>query len=974
MYDTVGKIYGAYELKQKTEIPNVNGTGYLFEHVKTKARVAVISNDDDNKVFNIGFRTPPKDDTGVPHITEHSVLCGSEKFPIKDPFVELVKGSLNTFLNAMTYPDKTVYPVASCNAQDFQNLMDVYLDAVFHPNIYKYDEIMKQEGWHYECESEDGPITYNGVVYNEMKGVFSSAESKLERVSLRSLFPDTPYFYESGGDPVAVPDLTQEMFEEFHSTYYHPSNSYIYLYGDMDVEEKLAFIDEEYLSKYDYLEVDSEIPAQEAPGKMLEISKSYAITDDEDEADKTYLSYNVVLGDRIDEETVEAMQMIAAVLLSAPGAPIKKALIDAGIGQDISSSIETSIRQPILSIVASNANANQKDEFVRIIREQLQKFVKEGVPKRSLEATLNRKEFSYKEASYGSYPKGLMYGLAMFDTWLYDDENVFSTLILEDVYASLRENLKTDYYEKVIQERWLNESHSSVVVLTPEKGLGEKEEQVLVDKLAAYKASLSKEELQKVIADTIALKEFQDREDKEEDIKKIPLLKISDIGKDARPIVNKEIEISGVKTIVHDIFTSGITYLKLSFNMRNLPVELIPVSSIFVSMLHQVDTKNYSCTDMMDEINFYTGGITESTIQFPIFDEKKDFGARFDVSGKALNQNVPKMLEFMQEVIFNSNLRDEKRLKEIVDEQLYGLHESLMSAGHQAMANRAKSRYNAGCKHKEMTDGMDYYNYLVDLKAHFEERKEQLMDQLDQVARCIFNKNGLIISVTTDADAKALLETPVVKFLEQVYPDYDAPNPEIALTEENEAYMTSSQVQYVACAGPFEGEPEDFDASLQVLRMIFAYEYLWMNVRVKGGAYGCSCSFARGGDGQFASYRDPNLENTYDVYAKAADYVESFDVDERSMTKYIIGTISGMDTPLTPSAMGSRSFAAYLQKVPFEWLQKDRDKVLATTAADIRALAPIVRQVTDYGVKMCLGNKDKIKEQAALFDQTIVFK
>ena len=966
------KIDGQYRLVEIQTLPQMNGTGYVFYHRKTKARVVVISNDDDNKVFNIGFRTPPKDDTGVPHIMEHSVLCGSEKFPIKDPFVELVKGSLNTFLNAMTYPDKTVYPVASCNDKDFQNLMDVYLDAVFHPNIYKRKEIMMQEGWHYECEDASQPIQYNGVVYNEMKGVFSSPEQQLDRLNMKTLYPDTPYFYESGGDPEYITDLTYEDFIAFHQKYYHPSNSYIYLYGNMDIEEKLAFIDKEYLSHYDYLQVDSKIEKQKPFEQRKEVEEFYAISSEEEEKDKTYLSYNVVVGRSTDPELYLATQILEYVLVNVPGAPLKKALIDAGIGNDIISTYESSLIQPMFSIIAQNANPEDKERFVQVIQDTLQKIVEDGIDRKSLKAAINVYEFQNREANFGSYPKGLMYGLKMFDSWLYEDSCALTHLMVEETFEFLKEQLETDYYEQLVQKYFLDNTHATIVALRPQKGLAAQKEEKLAKKLADYKATLDSQQIEDIVATTKALKEYQDSEDSKEDLEKIPLLTIADIEKKTKPFINEEMSIEGIKTVLHNTFTNGITYLSLCFDMRSLPLNLVPYASLLVSMLKQVDTKNYSYRELASEINLYTGGMSSSTSIYKNENLKGGFGAVFQMKAKVLHNNVAKAVELMKEILFTSNLADEKRLKEIIAEQKVGMRSEITNAGHLAMANRAMSYFDQGAKYKEMMESIDYYETLVDWCEHFEDKKVEIVKNLQETAKLLFTSNHLTVSVTTEEQVEALLSKPLNDLKTALYEDVQLPVPEVPLQFVKEGFKTSSQVQYVSCAGDYKKAGYDYTGALLVLKMIFSYEYLWMNIRVKGGAYGCACTFGRFGNGFFTSYRDPNLKETYKVYENAAAFVEQFDVDERTMTKYIIGAISGLDTPLTPSAYGAHSFAAYLSGISEADKQKERDEVLSANVESIRALAPIVKAVFDEKAFAALGNEGKVLEQEDLFDKTIV--
>ncbi|MBP5281470.1 MAG: insulinase family protein, partial [Lachnospiraceae bacterium] len=503
----------SYELlsEQEISIGAFQTKAYVLKHKKTGAKVALLENDDENKVFYIGFRTPPKDSTGVAHILEHSVLCGSEKYPLKDPFVELVKGSLNTFLNAMTYSDKTMYPIASCNDQDFHNLMDVYLDAVFHPNIYKNKAIFLQEGWHYELK--DGELSYNGVVYNEMKGAFSDSDQILFREIQKALYPDTPYGVESGGDPRNIPDLTYEDFLAFHGRYYHPSNSYIYLYGNMDMAEKLDFIDKEYLSKYDYLEVDSALKTQPVFDEPRRIELEYPVDDEEDLKEKTYLSVNYVVGDNLDPITYVAFQILDRVICNINGSPLKTALLEAGIGKDDFSSYYNGIKQPTFSFVAKEADEAREQDFLDIVEKTLQKIVKEGISKKALEASLNSFEFRYLEADFGRWPKGLMYGLNCMDSWLHDDLKPFIHIDANETFKILREKINTDYYEKLIEEYFLKNPHKAVLVMKPKLNLLEQQEKELKEKLKGILANMTQEEIDAITADTELLEKFQKTED-----------------------------------------------------------------------------------------------------------------------------------------------------------------------------------------------------------------------------------------------------------------------------------------------------------------------------------------------------------------------------------------------------------------------------------------------------------------------------
>ena len=602
----------AYEVLQTEDLSDLKSKGTLLKHKKSGARVLLMENDDENKVFTIGFRTPPSDSTGVPHIMEHSVLCGSKEFPVKDPFVELVKGSLNTFLNAMTYPDKTVYPVASCNDKDFQNLMHVYMDAVFYPNIYQNDKTFRQEGWSYKLDDPDGELTISGVVYNEMKGAFSSPEGVLDRVVLNSLFPDNTYSVESGGDPEVIPELTYEQFLDFHRKYYHPSNSYIYLYGDMDMEEKLRWLDEKYLSDFENEPVDSEIHLQKPFTEMKEVVQEYSIASEESEEDNTYLSYNKVIGTTLDEKLYLAFEILDYALLSAPGAPLKKALLDAGVGKDISGSYDNGVYQPIFSVISKNANVEQKEEFVRVIEDTLKDIVKNGINKKALRAGINYHEFRFREADFGNYPRGLMYGLQLFDSWLYDETKPFIHMQAIPTFEFLKEQVETGYFEELIQKYLLDNTHGSIVIIKPERGRTARMDKELADKLQAYKDSLSKEEIDALVKATKELEEYQEEESAPEDLAKIPVLGREDISREIAPIYNKELETSGVKLVHHEVETNGIGYTALLFDLSGIPEEKLPYISILQSVLGIINTKNYEYSELFNEINVHTGGIGTS--------------------------------------------------------------------------------------------------------------------------------------------------------------------------------------------------------------------------------------------------------------------------------------------------------------------------------------------------------------------------
>lgn len=959
----------AYEIIKEQKLEDLNSKGYLLRHKKSGARISVISNDDENKVFYIGFRTPPKDSTGVAHIIEHTVLCGSDKFPVKDPFVELVKGSLNTFLNAITYSDKTVYPVASCNDKDFANLMDVYLDAVFHPNIYKKKEIFKQEGWHYELEDQDAPITINGVVYNEMKGAFSSPEGVLDRLVLNSLFPDTPYSNESGGDPERIPELTYENYLEFHKTYYHPSNAFIYLYGNMDIVEKLVWLDKEYLCNYEEITVDSKIPLQKPFDAPREVREKYSIASDESTEDNTYISYNMAIGTTLDPKLYLAFDVLDYALLNAPGAPLKKALLDAKIGKDIMGSYDSSTYQPIFSVAAKNANPEQKEEFVRIIRDTLKEQVEKGINKKALLAGINSSEFKYREADYGQFPKGLIYGLQSLDSWLYDEKEPFMHLEAAPVFAFLKEMTKTDYFEKLIQEYMLDNTHVSIVMIEPECGLNAKKEKKLEEQLAAYKASLSADEIKALIEDTAHLKQYQEEPSPREDLEKIPMLKRSDMKKEASPFINEVRDCDGTTVLFHEMFTNRINYLDFLFDVTDLSEEEIPYLGILKAVLGYMNTSRYGYADLANEINLYTGGVSSSIGVYPSVKKPDSYQAKYEVRTKVLYENTDKAMDIIKDILGTTDITDEKRLYEILAQAKSRLQMSLSSAGHSVSAIRAMSYFSKTAYYNDMTGGIALYRVIADYEEHFEEKKGMLIERLDALRKKIFCKERLMVSLTADREGydAAVKEIGGLKeILGSGAPQ--AAVPVLNCVKKNEGFLDASQVQYVSRAGNFVKRGFSYTGALRILKVILSYDYLWLNVRVKGGAYGCMSGFMRNGDSYFTSYRDPNLGKTNEIYEKTPEYLKNFDADERDMTKYIIGTISDLDTPLNPSAKGSRSLSAYLTGVTYADVQKERDEVINAEPENIRALADLIEAVLSDHNLCVIGNEDAVKKEKALFD------
>ncbi len=952
----------AYEVLEHRYLEDLHADSWQLRHKKSGAKVALLSNQDENKVFYIGFRTPPADSTGVAHIIEHTVLCGSRDFPVKDPFIELAKGSLNTFLNAMTYPDKTVYPVASCNDTDFKNLMHVYLDAVFYPRIYQEPRIFQQEGWHYEAEKEDGPVIINGVVYNEMKGALSSPDDLLSREILTALYPDTPYAVESGGDPENIPDLTYENYLDFHRRYYHPSNSYIYLYGNMDMAERLTYLDEAYLSAFEQLKVDSEIPLQSDFAHPVTASKEYSIMEDEEEEGNAYLSYNVSLGDGLDAEKNVAFKVLDYCLCEAAGAPVKEALLKKSIGRDIYSLYEEEIRQPCFSIVARYTDSAKAEEFTQTIRDTLEKIVKEGFDEKLLLAGINYHEFRFREADYGTTPKGLEYGLDAMSSWLYEETKPWLKLELGEVYAQLRQKVGSGYFEALVKEYLLDNAHRAVLTLAPKKGLTEKKEEELKARIDAYVESLSQEERKKIVADTESLRCFQQTPDDPEDLKKIPMLTRGDLKRECQPYVNEVKEENGIPFITHDLETNGICYVRLLFDMQDLPQDLYPYMSIFKGIVGELSTAGYRYSDLNNEIQIYTGGLESSVDVYTNVRNREQYRTFLEINTSILPQNLEKCFALLEEILVKGRWEEKDRLREILEEERSSMKSDLLSAGHTTAANRASAYLNAASAIIEDMGGIGAYRLLCGILENYDTEADKVLKALKEIAACMYCRDNLTVDITAPKDLQETVK-PLILGLADHLPakQVSAPGFVPAVVKKNEGFATAGQVQYVCRAGSYANHGLPYTGALRVLRVMLGYDYLWNTIRVKGGAYGCMSSFSKDGTAYLVSYRDPHLQQTVQAFLDAAEYVRSFKADERIMTQYIIGAVSALDQPMSAYRYGRYSLTGYLTGSSQEMIQKERDQVLDADPEKIRELAAYLDAVMADECFCVVGSAAKIE-------------
>lgn len=964
----INKVYSGFRLDRIERIDEINGTAYEMKHEKSGARLIYIDSPDSNKVFNIAFRTTPHNSTGVAHIMEHSVLCGSRKFPLKEPFVELVKGSLNTFLNAMTYPDKTMYPVASKNDKDFHNLMDVYLDAVFYPRVREDAEIVMQEGWHYELENADDELTYKGVVFNEMKGVYSSPDSVLERQMMRELFPDTTYGVDSGGDPDYITDLTYEEFQEFYRVHYHPSNSYIFLYGDMNIEEQLAFLNDEYLSHFDAIEVHTEVTLQAPFTEGKVVSYPYSVGSEEPTDNRTLHSFAYVLSDVTPEHSL-AFEVLTHALLTSPAAPLKQALIKAGIGSDISGYYLDSIRQPMWTVQATGSNLDKQADLQRIVESTLQELCDKGLDKELLEASLNSIEFALRESDFGGRPIGLAYIIRMMDNWLYDNDPL-ELLHYEEALANIRKGLAGTYFEDLIRHSILNNNHKVLVSIYPERGLQERKDAEVKEHLATLKANMTSEEIDAIVEQTKRLKIRQETPDSDEALASIPLLELSDLNPNIEAVERRESKIGN--TTVHFVptFTKGINYVGLYFKLNCLTEEELFYADILSDILGRIDTSERGYEALAKDINMNLGGLSSDITAISKDGKRDEFTPLMIVRAKALHSKLPDLCRLINEVVKKADYSDDQRLTELVQESKAIWDNEAFRRGNSIVSQRVMAQVSAVGKFRD-NGNLGYYQKISELASN-PAALPLLPEKLAEVARKIFRANNVDIMFVGEEGELEAFENLMKPFVET----WDATELsddvlQITRLSGNDGIVTAGKVQYVAQGGNFIDHGFKHVGPMSVLETILRYEYLWIRIRVQGGAYGAFANFYDDGNMIFCSYRDPNLLETLDVYKELPQYLRDFTLTDREMRKYIIGTMSSLDLPMTPALRGPRAMGMYFSGAKLEDKVEFRKQVIACKPEDIVALADVVEPVLNDNHICTMGNEQKIKDAGNVFDNIV---
>ncbi len=961
-------IYHGFELIEIKEIEDINSTTYHYIHVKTKAKLIYIKNEEGNKTFSVSFKTPPIDQTGLTHILEHSVLSGSKKYPVKSPFLELRKSSLSTFLNAMTFSDKTMYPVASINDKDFKNLTDTYLDAVFNPLVLEKEEIFLQEGWRYEYDTMDQRLKYNGIVFNEMKGAYSSPDRGLINKINESLYPDSFYAFDSGGNPDYITDLSYEKFKAYHKKYYHPSNAYFFLYGKLDINEYLEYLDENYLSKYEINEEDYSIPLQRAFTEVSNVKGIYGISKDQKNTNKTYLAKNYVMARITEKKDILALMVLERIFFDPIGSELKKRLMNAEIAEEIDGLFYTSGLQPFFSFIARNSEEKHFELFEQILSNYLEELVSENIDEELLIGALNSIEFRLRENPLAPN-KGISYAQSVMNSWLYNGDPTLYLSFSKEI-SELREDMKNGFFEKLIVKYFIENKHASNVILLPEAGLEEKVNEGIKKKLDKIKSNMRKEELEKVIVKNIKLKKYQEEEDSPESLECIPIIDIKDIKRDQEEIPLDLVDGAESKFLLHPMFTNKIAYLDLHFNTDRIPGDKIKYIYLLNDLLTCLPTENYDYQKLSKMINIYTGGIDFSVACVNRY-VSRDIYPYMKVSTKTFTENLDLTLSLVMEIITKTLFNDKKKIKEELIE-LKAIKENEFSDDSMGIAQiRLASYFTASGKYQE-EGNMEYYFFLKEILENFEDRYEDVVENLAWVFKNIFSIDNLISSITNDPEdiqeAKSILKKHI-----KTLPYSESPRIKYNLLPENlqEGIGIPAKVQYVIKGGSFYDKGYSYNGSMKVAAKILNTDYLWNKLRVLGGAYGGFASISILGNIFFSSYRDPNLTETLSVYDNSGNFFRNLKLSERDLKKFIIGTMGDHDAPMSVSNKGRISNLYYFQEIKPRDLQKIREEILDTTLQELRDFASIIDEVTKDNIFCVIGSEEKIKENKELFKKII---
>lgn len=967
----INQSYSGFKLTKKEEIKELKSLGLFFEHERTGAEVMALENDDDNKVFSATFRTPPTNDAGVAHILEHSVLCGSKNFPVKEPFVELMKGSLQTFLNAMTFPDKTMYPVASRNRKDFLNLMNVYMDAVFYPIIS--EDTFKQEGWHYELTKPEDKIVYKGVVFNEMKGVFSDPESCVDRALAQSLFPSTAYGYESGGDPKNIPELTYEEFKEFHKRHYHPSNSRIFLYGDGDTKEYLLFLHEKYLKDFSRIDVDTTIRRQRSFRKPKRKVFHYPVSSRESLGKKTYVLMGVKLDKTINYEHCLGFSILSHLLLGTSASPLRKALIDSQLGSEIvGGGFDDNRAETIFAVGLKGTEAEHEEKIIEIIDATLKGLVENGIEEDMVLSAVNSVDFRLREANFGGFAKGIVYNIQALGSWLYD-QDPFSHLRFEKVMRKIKKKSAQGYFEDMISRYLIENNHKSILVASPQADLGKKLDARERKKLREIKKGLSEEEIKSLIDETRRLQENQLKEDSPEALAVLPSLEIKDVPDSIEKYPIEVKSSGGKKVLFHDLFTSNIAYAQIGFNIHRVPEEMLQYVPLMGSLILGMGTKRNSYTEISKKIGIHTGGIYSSHFSSATVQDRQSVISHIFFNGKCLIEKAGGLFGLFNELFSEFSFENSKRLIEIIRGAKADLEDSIVPNGNHYVMSRLQSYHSRLGKFDELTNGITYYRFLENLLKQVENDAQAVAKKFNEVAERIFTKQNALFNITCEKRHYKKIENRLNGLCGLLSDkEWAVAGWNFDLAPLNEGFLTASNVQYVGKGANLYEMGFKYTGQFEALKGLLRTGYLWDKVRVHGGAYGSSNSFNFfTGDYNLVSYRDPNLSETLGVYDEIAEFLAQLDIPPEELKKIIIGCVGKMDPPLTPDRKGSSSMIDYLTGRTHEMKLQFRRELLAAKLEDLKKYSEMFQKIRDEGSVCVLGNENKLKKEKKVFNELV---
>ncbi len=951
----------SFTLVQTRSIPEINTTGKIFIHNQTGTRVLSLTNSDENKCFGISFRTPPADSTGVAHIMEHAVLCGSRKYPVKEPFVEIMKGSLQTFVNAFTYPDKTCYPCASQNLKDFYNLVDIYLDAVFYPRLPEH--IFRQEGWHYEIDTPDAPLTYKGVVLNEMKGAYSSPDDLLADKSRGSLFPDNTYGLNSGGDPLAIPDLTYTAFKSFHEAYYHPSNAYIYFYGDDPEDERLRIL-ETWLKDFDKKDVKSQVPLQAQFSTPKTLTFPYDSGDSTES--KAHLTLNWLLSEATDVQACLELSLLTHILLATPASPLKRALIESGLGEDVTGGFEEQLRQTIFSAGLKGIQPENLEKVETLILETITKLAKDGLDPQTIAASLNTIEFHLREQNTGRFPRGLSLMLAALTTWLHEGDPLEALAFEAPLNALKKKARGRRCFESLIEQHLINNPHRTTVRLIPDPAEGKRREAIEIERLAKVKSGMSADELNRVFNEAVELKQRQETPDSPETLATIPSLSLADIDRIIKTLPNQNLKTNETPILFHDLFTNGIVYLDLGFDLHTLPQELLPFTGLLGRLLLEMGTENENFVKLTQRIGRDTGGIRSTSLNSTIRESERS-AAWFFLRGKAIVSQSSALLDVLKDMLLHVRLDQPERFKQIVLERKAGLEAGLLPGGSRVVNQRLRAHFNEADWLSEQMDGITHLFFLRSLTEAIENDWSSVLEKLESVRHLLLNRATMIANVTIDAGNFSVFEPYLAEFLASLpirHPSDDAAWVfKTTSASANEGLTIPAQVNYVGKGANLYKLGYKLHGSVQVINNYLQNTWLWEKIRVQGGAYGGQSGFDMlSGVFTYVSYRDPNLLASLDLYDATSDFLSNLEISEAELTKSIIGTVGDLDAYLFPDAKGWTAMSRSLLGYNDLHRQQFRDEVLHTSPNDFKAFGAVLSKVAKNGEIVVLGSTDAIEK------------